>query len=58
MDTIFAEATPPGRGGVTVVRISGPQAHALLQDLAGPVEQPRHATLRAIRDGSDLITVN
>lgn len=55
MDTIFAEATPPGRGGVTVVRISGPQAHALLQDLAGPVEQPRHATLRAIRDGSDLI---
>lgn len=55
MDTIFAEATPPGRGGVTVVRISGPEARAVLEDLAGRLDQPRLAALRAIRDGDDLI---
>lgn len=55
MDTIFAEATPPGRGGVSVVRISGPQAYAALEKLAGPVPVSRKATLRALRDGDDLI---
>lgn len=55
MDTIFAEATPPGRGGVTVVRLSGPLARSVLESLAGPVGQPRLATLRALRDGEDLI---
>ncbi|WP_449044371.1 tRNA uridine-5-carboxymethylaminomethyl(34) synthesis GTPase MnmE [Paracoccus versutus] len=55
MDTIFAEATPPGRGGVSVVRLSGPKARATLESLAGPVETPRLAALRALRDGEDLI---
>ncbi len=55
MDTIFAEATPPGRGGVTVVRLSGPLARSVLESLAGPVGQPRLAALRALRDGADLI---
>ncbi|WP_287886457.1 MULTISPECIES: tRNA uridine-5-carboxymethylaminomethyl(34) synthesis GTPase MnmE [Paracoccus] len=55
MDTIFAEATPPGRGGVSVVRLSGPKAHATLESLAGPVATPRMAALRALRDGDDLI---
>lgn len=26
MDLIFAEATPPGRGGVSVIRLSGTNA--------------------------------
>ena len=26
MDTIYALATPPGRGGVAVIRVSGPSA--------------------------------
>ncbi|HRM75560.1 MAG TPA: tRNA uridine-5-carboxymethylaminomethyl(34) synthesis GTPase MnmE, partial [Paracoccus sp. (in: a-proteobacteria)] len=55
MDTIFAEATPPGRGGVSVVRLSGPEAHAVLESLAGAVPEPRRAYLRALRDGDDLI---
>ena len=29
-DTIVAPATPPGDGGVGIVRLSGPQAEALL----------------------------
>lgn len=55
MDTIFAEATPPGRGGVTVVRLSGPKARAALESLAGPVPAPRVSALRALREGEDLI---
>ena len=30
-DTIVAIATPPGRGGIGVVRLSGPDAHAIAQ---------------------------
>ncbi|TWI33388.1 tRNA uridine-5-carboxymethylaminomethyl(34) synthesis GTPase MnmE [Paracoccus sulfuroxidans] len=55
MDTIFAEATPPGRGGVSVVRVSGPEARAILESLAGVVSAPRVAHVRALRDGDDLI---
>lgn len=55
MDTIFAVATPPGRGGISVVRLSGPAAHEVLEALAGGVPTPRLAHLRALRDGDDLI---
>jgi tRNA modification GTPase len=34
-DTIVAIATPPGHGGIGVVRISGPDAHRIAQDLSG-----------------------
>ena len=45
-DTIVAIATPPGRGGLGVVRISGPDALRCAQQLTGHHEfQPRHATL-------------
>ena len=30
-DTIAAVATPPGTGGVAVIRISGPEARAVLE---------------------------
>lgn len=55
LDTIFAEATPPGRGGVSVFRLSGPEARKALESLAGPIGMPRQAKLRALRDGDDLI---
>ena len=32
-DTIVAVATPPGRGGIGIVRLSGPDAHAVAQGL-------------------------
>lgn len=55
MDLIFAEASPPGRGGVSVIRLSGPGALNLLQKLAGPVQEPRRAMLRTLRDGNEIL---
>ena len=50
-DTIVAIATPPGRGGIGIVRLSGPAAprvaHAVLSRRA-PLE-PRRATFTRIR---------
>ena len=49
-DTIVAISTPPGRGGIGVVRVSGPQAtvvsRAILQSRGGLV--PRRATVTAV----------
>lgn len=42
-DTIAALATPPGRGGVGVVRISGRLAHSLALAFLGYEPRPRHA---------------
>lgn len=36
LDTIIAEATPPGRGGVALLRLSGPRAHELALRLFTP----------------------
>lgn len=55
MDLIFAEATPPGRGGVSVIRISGDGARSAVERLAGPLPAPRHAYLRDIRDGAEVL---
>lgn len=45
-DTIVAIATPLGRAGLGVVRLSGPEAHRVALDLTGRAERltPRHAT--------------
>lgn len=55
MDTIYAEATPPGRGGVSVIRISGPRAQEIAADLAGDLPPPRLAALRSLRDGGEVL---
>ena len=49
-DTIVAIATPPGRGGIGVVRIAGPEAHAIARRLTAHGEplQPRRATFTKI----------
>ncbi|MBV1790375.1 tRNA uridine-5-carboxymethylaminomethyl(34) synthesis GTPase MnmE [Marinobacterium sp. D7] len=46
-DTIVAQATPPGRGGVGIIRVSGPQALDLAKRLLGFAPQPRHAHFAA-----------
>ena len=51
-DTIVAVATAPGRGGVGVVRVSGPAVPLLAVALAGHLPPPRVATLRTLRDAS------
>lgn len=42
-DTIAAQATPPGRGGVGIIRVSGPDAGRIAEQVLGSVPQPRHA---------------
>jgi len=49
-DTIVAVATPPGSGGVGVVRLSGPDAHRIAQTLAGPLPPARAAAVRVFKD--------
>lgn len=49
-DTIVAIATPPGRGGIGVVRVSGSQALAVARALleGAPELRPRQATLARV----------
>ena len=51
-DTIFALSTVPGRSGVAVIRISGPEAAAAICTLTGRSSPPaaRVATVRELRD--------
>lgn len=49
-DTIFAQATAPGRAGVAIIRISGPAAHAAAVGLTGSPVAPRRASLRTLSD--------
>lgn len=55
-DTIAAIATPPGRGGIGVIRISGSHLTSLAEQLLGQVPPPRLASHRLFRaqDGSVL----
>lgn len=55
-DTIAAVATPPGRGGIGVIRVSGPRCIAIATAVCGMAPLPRQALLRRFRarDGSVL----
>jgi tRNA modification GTPase len=50
-DTIVAAATPPGRGGIGIVRISGPRAPEFTNAFLGELPKPRFATFRRFLDG-------
>ena len=50
VDTIAAIATPPGRGAIGMVRISGPLVWAVCEHVAGKLPPPRQAVLRSFRD--------
>lgn len=53
-DTIVSLATPPGLGAIAVVRLSGPDANAILERLTGrDLPEARRATLRELRDPLD-----
>ena len=49
-DTIVAPATPPGRGGIGIVRVSGPATRAIAIAMLGSVPAPRHATVAIFTD--------
>ncbi|MFK7874995.1 MAG: tRNA uridine-5-carboxymethylaminomethyl(34) synthesis GTPase MnmE [Paracoccaceae bacterium] len=49
MDTIFAEATVPGKAGISVVRVSGPKAFLVCECLCGSAIGQGQAKLKKIR---------
>src|SRR3989449_4981179 len=49
-DTIAAIATPIGRGGIGVVRLSGPKVQEIAQALTGRLPKARNAALCLIKD--------
>ncbi|AVF36464.1 tRNA uridine-5-carboxymethylaminomethyl(34) synthesis GTPase MnmE [Rahnella sikkimica] len=55
-DTIIAQATPPGRGGVGILRISGRAARDVAQAVLGKLPKPRYADYLPFQDtdGSTL----
>jgi tRNA modification GTPase len=50
IDTIVAAATPPGRGGVGIVRISGPKVPEIAAVILGELPLPRRATFARFLD--------
>ncbi len=50
-DTIVAQATPPGRGGVGILRISGPKAQEVAKAVLGILPKPRYAHYLPFLDG-------
>ncbi|QNE32610.1 tRNA uridine-5-carboxymethylaminomethyl(34) synthesis GTPase MnmE [Sphingomonas sp. NBWT7] len=55
MDTIFAISSGRPPAAIAVMRISGPAAIAAASQLAGSLPPPRHAAVRTLRDGEDII---
>ncbi len=51
-DTIAAMATPPGRGGVGIVRVSGPATRSVSVGIIGCVPTARLATLAKFTDST------
>jgi tRNA modification GTPase len=52
VSTIIALASGQGPAGVSIIRVSGPQAASVLASLAGAIPQPRVASLRSLKTDS------
>jgi tRNA modification GTPase len=57
VDTIVAQATPTGYGGVGIIRISGPHTAAVAQGLLGRLPPPRHAAFVSFLD-AERVTID
>ncbi|WP_455221054.1 tRNA uridine-5-carboxymethylaminomethyl(34) synthesis GTPase MnmE [Kaarinaea lacus] len=58
MDTITALATPPGRGGIGVIRVSGPLSSQVAKTILGKTPVPRQAEYLPFKDvNGDTIDV-
>ena len=51
-DTIVARASAAGRGGVAVIRVSGPAVQAVAAGLIGDLPEARYAALRSFTDAA------
>ena len=54
-DTIAARATAPGRGGIGIVRVSGPGVKEISRQILGEIPEPRLATYSDFSDDEDVI---
>jgi len=54
MDTIAALATPPGRGGVGIIRVSGPDTARVATAVLGQLPTPRLAHYLAFKDAEQV----
>ena len=54
--TIIAPASAPGRGGISIIRISGPQSLAVAESLCGKLEEPwKFKHCKIINQGGDVL---
>ena len=51
-DTIVAAATPPGRGGIGIVRVSGPKVPQIAAVMLGELPPARAATFTRFLDAT------
>ena len=56
-DTIVAQATPPGRGGVGILRISGLKAREDAETVLGKLPKPRHVHYLPVKDADGRVLV-
>ena len=56
-DSIVAIATPPGRGGIGIVRISGPASREIAARVLDRPQglEPRHATFTRVRETDEVV---
>lgn len=54
-DTIVAQATAPGRGGVGIIRVSGPDAEAVAKVILGKVPKVRYAEYLPFKDQNQAV---
>ena len=55
LDTIVAQATPPGRGGVGILRVSGKQAKAVAKAVLGRTPKARYAEYLPFHDENGAV---
>ena len=54
-DTIVAQAPPPGRGGVGILRISGLKAREVAETVLGKLPKPRYADYLPFKDADGSV---
>ncbi|MGP1928400.1 MAG: tRNA uridine-5-carboxymethylaminomethyl(34) synthesis GTPase MnmE [Arsenophonus sp. NC-WZS1-MAG3] len=54
-DTIIAQATPPGYGGIGILRISGPKVTEVAHIVLGKLPQPRYADYLPFYDNTGKV---
>jgi tRNA modification GTPase len=54
-DTIVASATAPGRGAISIIRLSGPKSTEIAKLLSGKSLEPRIATFGSITSNDEII---